>query len=87
MRSSDVADAGTLQCIKKGPAMNVVRSLMSVFLLILLALSVAGWNWAGGQPSPQAEGARFVLVLCGLTAVGSLWLLWTAKLPAPPEGR
>jgi hypothetical protein len=67
--------------------MNVIRSLMSVFLVILLALSIAGWIWAGGQPSPQSEGARLVLVLCGLTAVGSLWLLWTAKRPTASDGR
>jgi len=66
--------------------MNIIRSVMSILLLALLALSVAGWNWAGGQPSPQSEGARVVLALCGLTSVCSLWLLWTAKTPAGSEG-
>lgn len=66
--------------------MNLIRTIMSVLLLILLAISVAGWIWAGGQPSPQSEGARTVLALCGLTAVGSLWLIWTAEQPAAQEG-
>ena len=59
--------------------MNTVRSVISVFLLILLALSVAGWIWAGGQPSPKLEGARVALGLCGLMSVGSLALIWSAK--------
>ena len=56
--------------------MNLIRSIISVFLIILIGLTVAGWVWAGGQPSPQMEGARFVLALCGLSSVGGLWLLW-----------
>lgn len=61
--------------------MNLVRSVISVFLLVLIAVSVAGWIWAGGQPSPQKEGARLVHVLSGLGAVGGLGLLWAAKQP------
>ena len=61
--------------------MNLVRSVISVFLLLLLGLSVAGWIWAGGQPSPKMEGARFVLTLCGLASIGCLGLLWSAKQP------
>jgi hypothetical protein len=59
--------------------MNLVRSVISVFLLILLAVSVAGWIWAGGQPSPKLEGARFVLALCGLASIGCLGLIWNAR--------
>ncbi len=59
--------------------MNLVRSLISLFLLALLAVSIAGWIWAGGQPSPKLEGARVVLALCGLSSVGCLWLLWSVK--------
>lgn len=61
--------------------MNSVRSVFSVLLLVLLAVSIAGWIWAGGQPSPKLEGARFVLAICGLAAIGGTALLWTAKLP------
>lgn len=66
--------------------MNVVRSIISLFLLALLAVSVAGWMWAGGQPSPQKEGARFVLAICGLGSVGSLALLWSIKQPRGDVG-
>lgn len=59
--------------------MNLVRSIISVFVLALVAVSVAGWNWAGGQPSPRMEGARAVLALCGLSSVGCLLLLWRAR--------
>jgi hypothetical protein len=59
--------------------MNLIRSVMSLFLFILLGLSVAGWVWAADQPSPQAEGARTALALCGVMALGSIWLLWRTK--------
>jgi hypothetical protein len=61
--------------------MNLIRSIISVAMLILLALSIAGWVWAGGQPSPKKQGARFVLALCGVSAVGGMGLLWSAKQP------
>lgn len=59
--------------------MNLIRSIISVFLLILLSLAVIGWIWAGKQPSPTSEGARIALGLCGLLAVGSLAVIWSAK--------
>lgn len=59
--------------------MNLIRSVISVFLVILLGVSIAGWVWAGGQPSPKQEGARFVLALCGASAIGGLALLWSAR--------
>jgi hypothetical protein len=61
--------------------MNLVRSVISIFLLVLLGLSIAGWIWAGGQPSPKMEGARVVLAICGVSAIGALGLLWSAKRP------
>ena len=72
--------------------MNAVRSVISVFMLALLAVSIAGWIWAGDLPSAKMAGARLVLAICGLAAIGGLWLLWTAKQPQveldgtlPPE--
>ncbi|MEO8164468.1 MAG: hypothetical protein ABI619_03640 [Betaproteobacteria bacterium] len=61
--------------------MNFVRSVISFFMLILLAVSVAGWIWAGGLPTPKMEGARVVLALCGLASLGAIGLLWNAKQP------
>jgi hypothetical protein len=61
--------------------MNLIRSLISVFILVLFGLAIAGWNWAGSLPSPKLEGARAVLGICGVAAIGSLVLLWRVKQP------
>jgi hypothetical protein len=58
---------------------NLIRSLMTVFLLCVVALCVTGWIWAGGQPSPKSEGARVAVGLSGLMAAGSIVLLWKEK--------
>ena len=57
---------------------------MSVFMVVIVLLAITGWNWAAGQPSPKAEGARFALALCGLMSLGCLGLLWSAKQPQTP---
>lgn len=59
--------------------MNAVRSVMTVFMSIIVWLSFIGWRWAGSLPSPKLEAARTVLVLIGLAAVGGMWLIWSAK--------
>lgn len=60
--------------------MNLIRSIISVFLAILVVISIAGWFWTGGQSSPKMGGARLVLALCGLSSLACLWLLWSARL-------
>jgi hypothetical protein len=59
--------------------MNLIRSLMTVFLACVMAVAVAGWVWVGDLPSPKLEAARCVLGLCMAMAVGSVALLWTAR--------
>ena len=59
--------------------MNLVRSAISVLLVILVAIVVAGWEWAGGRPSPAMEGARFALSLCALASLACLGVLWRAS--------
>lgn len=59
--------------------MNLVRTVISIFVIVLFLISIAGWVWAGGQPSPKMEGSRVVLAVCGLSSLGCLWLLWSAK--------
>jgi len=54
---------------------------MSLFLVTLLVLTIFGWQWAGGQPSPKCEGARVALALCCVAVVGTLFLLWREKQP------
>lgn len=59
--------------------MNAIRTAISVFLVILLGLVVAGWIWAGTLPDAKMAGARAVLAACGLSAVGALALIWKEK--------
>lgn len=56
--------------------MNLIRSLMSLFLLLVLALTIAGWIWAGGLPEDKMNGARLALGLSGLAAMGAVVMLW-----------
>jgi ammonia channel protein AmtB len=57
--------------------MNAIRGLISVFILILIALEVAGWVWAGGQPTFQMQaGSRVALTCCALAGVVGLIALW-----------
>ena len=59
--------------------MNVVRSVISIFLLVLLGLSIAGWMWAAGLPAPKQLAARLVLAVCSISAVGGMALIWSVK--------
>lgn len=56
--------------------MNVLRTAISVFLVAVILLSIAGWIWAGQQSSFQATGARVVLGLGSLASLGALLELW-----------
>jgi hypothetical protein len=57
--------------------MNFVRTLISLFVAILIAVSVAGWIWTGNhQPAPQATASRVVLaigILAGVVALATIW--------------
>jgi hypothetical protein len=65
--------------------MNLIRSLISVFVVAVVMLVVSGLKWAASQPSPKSEGATFALAMCGLFCVGGLYLLWSTKQPDPNE--
>lgn len=57
--------------------MNAIRSAITVFLLVLVALSVAGWVWAGHQPPAYpATAARVVLAVCGVGGLAAVYELW-----------
>jgi hypothetical protein len=61
-------------------ASNVVRIAISTFILVLVALSAAGWVWAGShQPPAQSVASRTVLSLCMLAGVLGLTALWRAR--------
>ncbi|MCD0460087.1 hypothetical protein [Roseiconus lacunae] len=64
--------------------MNLIRTLISVFLFALLLSTIAGWLWAGGQPPTQAIGSRIALVLCAFAAISGFALLWSAR-PYPTD--
>jgi membrane protein YdbS with pleckstrin-like domain len=57
--------------------MRLVRIAMSVFVLLLISVSVAGWVWTGGHQAPaQATASRIVLTLGvtgGLVGLHAIW--------------
>lgn len=58
-------------------AVTAIRLAASVFILLLIALSVMGWVWAGAhQPPDQVLAARTVLGLSALTGAVGLVALW-----------
>ena len=62
--------------------MNLIRTIMSIFLLLLLAVSVAGRLWAEQGMKPELlAGGRRVLAACGLSALLALWLIWRFRQP------
>jgi len=61
--------------------MNAIRTVISVFLLILAGLAVAGWIWSSSLPVDKMWGARAVLGLCCAASLGALALLWSVKQP------
>ena len=57
--------------------MTVVRVLISLFVLLLIVVSAAGWIWAAGhQPPGQAAASHFVLGLGMLAGVVCLVTVW-----------
>jgi hypothetical protein len=62
--------------------MNIVRIAISLFILVLIALSASGWIWAGShQSASQSVASRVVLALCILAGLAGLRALWSARSP------
>jgi len=57
--------------------MNIIRIAMSLFVVVLIAVSVAGWIWTGAnQPPSQSVAARTVLgvgIVAGIAGLAALW--------------
>jgi len=53
--------------------------MMSAFFLVVVTLSILGWRWAAGLPSPKLESARAVLAISALAAAGGIAVIWSAK--------
>jgi membrane protein YdbS with pleckstrin-like domain len=59
-----------------------IRLAISAFILVLIAVSAAGWIWTGGHQTPsQAIASRVVLalgVIAGVTGLTAVWR-WPAQ--------
>ena len=57
--------------------MTVVRLLISFFVLLLIAVSAAGWIWAGSHQTPgQAVASHLVLGVGMFAGVVCLITIW-----------
>jgi hypothetical protein len=60
--------------------MNIIRAVISAFLLVLIVIASAGMRWAGSHlPAAQAVASRVVLTLCVLAGVVGLIALWRPR--------
>jgi hypothetical protein len=58
-------------------ALNIVRIVISLFILVLIGVSVVGWVWTGAhQSTSQSEASRVVLTLGILAGIVGLVTLW-----------
>jgi len=54
-----------------------IRIAISLLMVAVLVLSVAGWFWAGEQPAAfQSGGARLVLAVGALASAIGLFVIW-----------
>ena len=61
-------------------ARNVVRIAISLFIVIVVSVSVTGWIWTGShQPPAQMAASRTVLSVCILAGVAGLTALWRVR--------
>ena len=67
------------------PAVKTIRLAISLFILVLIAVSAAGWVWTGlRQTASQSAGSDVVIGICILAGVVGLIALWRAR---PEEQR
>ena len=63
--------------IPRERAIHAVRITISLFILVLIGVSVVGWVWTGHhQSASQSEASRVVLTLAALAGVTGLVALW-----------
>lgn len=61
-------------------AMNAIRLAISFFIVVVIALAVMGWVWAGThQTAAQSAASRTVLGLCVVAGIIGLAALWRAR--------
>jgi hypothetical protein len=60
--------------------MNLIRVLISLFILVLIILSGMGWVWTGNnQPAAQALASRVVLTISIAAGVVGLMSIWRPR--------
>jgi hypothetical protein len=60
--------------------MNTIRIVISLFIAVLIAVSVVGWLWTSThQPPSQATASHVVLGLGMLAGVVGVVALWREK--------
>jgi hypothetical protein len=60
--------------------MNIVRIAITLFILVVIAVSALGWIWTGSHQTPsESEASRVVLTLGVLAGVAGLVALWRAR--------
>ena len=58
--------------------MNLIRAILSLFIVTLLISAAAGWRWTTAHQSPQlALASHVVLTLSGIAGVVGLVLIWS----------
>jgi hypothetical protein len=61
-------------------ARDVIRTAISLFLVLLIAVAARGWLWVGShQSAAQSTASRVVLTVCIVAAAVGLRALWGAR--------
>jgi membrane protein YdbS with pleckstrin-like domain len=72
----------------KARAMNRVRILITLFIVVLLATVSLGWVWTGNHQPPRLRAASHtVLGIAALAGVFALGKIWRSDTPAPSVRR
>ena len=61
------------------PVMKAIRFAITVFLLVVLALTGAGMVWMSNSALAQKSGGLLVLALGGIGALVALFELWKPR--------
>ena len=60
--------------------MNLIRTTISVFIVLLLVSVAAGWRWTSAHQSPSlALASHVVLALSAVAGVVGLVLIWGGR--------
>ena len=57
--------------------MNAIRVAITLFILLLIGVSAAGWRWTGAhQTASQAAASRAVLLVGSVAGIIGLGVIW-----------